>query len=165
MTETFPLLSAALDQPFEARTPAEDVGHMLDALGLSGSSYHSFDPPTPMPVSPPPQADVSPDPVHIPEEAPRPAEEEAALPLETMPAQTSVPRMEPRGSNYAEIPLPKTRRDLPQQTRTEKNVASETSQVGLVSSISLREMFQIIGSSPGASRRRLRQVFSPRGRS
>lgn len=164
MTEAFPLLSAALEQPFEARTPAEDVGHMLDALGLLGSSYHSFDPPAPVPASPAPQAAVSPDPVHALQEPPRPAEDEATLPLEPMPTQMSLPRGEMRGPDYAGMPQFKDRRDLPSQTRREKNIASEAPRVAPASSISLREMFQTIGSSPGASRRRLRQVFSQRGR-
>jgi len=164
MTEAFPLLAAALDQPFEARTPAEDVGHMLDALGLLGSSYHSFDPPTPSPVSPPPQAAVSREPTYILEEVPQPEKNETTFPLEPVPTQMSLPRAETRGSDSAEMPVHRRQRDLPPQTRTEKSVAFETSRVGLAPSISLREMFQVIGSSTGASRRRLRQVFSQRGR-
>lgn len=44
MTSEFPLLSAVLEQSIAPLPPAGDVGRVLGALGIAGSSYHSFEP-------------------------------------------------------------------------------------------------------------------------
>ncbi|NPD67348.1 hypothetical protein HN018_07135 [Lichenicola cladoniae] len=53
MTSEFPLLSAVLEQSLGPLPPAGDIGRVLGALGITNSSYHSFEPP---PTPEPPQA-------------------------------------------------------------------------------------------------------------
>jgi hypothetical protein len=51
MNQEFPLLNAALGQSLNAESAGEDVGRVLDVLGIQGATYHSFEPPEPVSIT------------------------------------------------------------------------------------------------------------------